>query len=371
MVMEADVIGFKGISDSLALGESTIAVARNAAESVTDLLQEIKGKVVSAQEEGVDRGKIQTDIEALRDQISSITGAAQFNGQNLVQDYETTSVLSSLDRDANGNVSSSTIDFRGLNLTTTTGSFGSTGVTAGERMNIIDTSAVSGLATSITTATDPAGLNNDPKNALLTFGAALADGESLTLKIGDATTTFTNTTGGNLANDGTLATQIANNINALDIEGLTASVSTNDVLLEYTGASQDLEIQRTSGDQDVTVTIDLDDDADFTIGAQEAVAGAANAAMTLKARGTEITFGPDANGSVAALKEGDGYKVDIGGSEFFYVARQGDTMNDVASGLKRAIDGAGIDGITTAVRQGDNSTSPTLVIDNSSTTART
>ena len=57
-VMEADVKGFKGISASLSLGESTVAVARQAAETVTDLLTEIKGKIVAAQEDNVDRGKI-------------------------------------------------------------------------------------------------------------------------------------------------------------------------------------------------------------------------------------------------------------------------------------------------------------------------
>ena len=64
-VMESDVKGFNAISESLALGESTVAVARQGAETVTDLLTQIKGKVVSAQEENVDREKIQTDIDAL------------------------------------------------------------------------------------------------------------------------------------------------------------------------------------------------------------------------------------------------------------------------------------------------------------------
>ena len=83
-VMEADVKGFKGISDSLSLGESTVAVARQASETVTDLLTDIKGKIVAAQEENVDREKIQTDIDALTDQIKSVVGAAQFNGLNLL-----------------------------------------------------------------------------------------------------------------------------------------------------------------------------------------------------------------------------------------------------------------------------------------------
>ena len=63
-VMEADVKGFKGISDSLGLGESTVAVARQASETITDLLTDIKGKVVAAQEQNVDREKIQADIDA-------------------------------------------------------------------------------------------------------------------------------------------------------------------------------------------------------------------------------------------------------------------------------------------------------------------
>lgn len=107
-VMEADVKGFKGITDSLNLGQSTVAVARQAAETVTELLTDIKGKVVAAQEENVDRDKIQTDISALRDQISAVVGAAQFNGLNLLQNTELTedtgsiNILSSLDRSGTG-----------------------------------------------------------------------------------------------------------------------------------------------------------------------------------------------------------------------------------------------------------------------------
>lgn len=124
-VMEADVTGFKAISDSLSLGESTVALARDASETVTDLLKDIKSKIVGSQEENVDRAKIQTDIEFLTDQIESVVGAAQFNGLNLLSNQETggtaiadivdnvgsgnVSVLSSLDRAANGTVTASDI----------------------------------------------------------------------------------------------------------------------------------------------------------------------------------------------------------------------------------------------------------------------
>lgn len=107
-VMESDVKGFQGIQDSLSLGDSTVSVARQASETVTDLLTQIKGKIVAAQEENVDRSKIQADISALRDQIGAVVGAAQFNGLNLLANDGTTDgsgtvkVLASLDRSASG-----------------------------------------------------------------------------------------------------------------------------------------------------------------------------------------------------------------------------------------------------------------------------
>ncbi|WP_166417915.1 flagellin N-terminal helical domain-containing protein [Cochlodiniinecator piscidefendens] len=129
-VMESDVKGFKGISDSLALGESTVSVARQASETVTDLLTDIKGKIVAAQEDNVDRTKIQSDIDALVGQIGSVVGAAQFNGLNLVDGSASgtntngqtgINVLSSLDRAADGSVSSSSIGVDAQNLSLTAG----------------------------------------------------------------------------------------------------------------------------------------------------------------------------------------------------------------------------------------------------------
>ena len=123
-VMESDVKGFKAISSSLSLGQSTVAVARQASETVTDLLTQMKEKIVASQESNVDRAKIQEDIVALRDQITSVTTAAQFNGLNLLSNRENTAgsgtvdILSSLDRAATG-VTSSNISVRKQDLGTT------------------------------------------------------------------------------------------------------------------------------------------------------------------------------------------------------------------------------------------------------------
>ena len=136
-VMESDVKGFKAISDSLSLGESTVAVARNASETVTDLLTDIKGKIVAAQEQNVDRGKIQTDIVALRDQITSVTNAAQFNGLNLLSNAGTelgsgtVNVLSSLDRASDGTVTARNIAVAKQDLGTQQATAGTTGTNVG------------------------------------------------------------------------------------------------------------------------------------------------------------------------------------------------------------------------------------------------
>ncbi len=91
---------------------------------MTDLLTDIKAKIVAAQEQNVDRDKIQTDISALRDQINSVVNAAQFNGLNLLKGTEDVNILSSLDRAGDGSVSASNITIARQDLTTTAGVLG-------------------------------------------------------------------------------------------------------------------------------------------------------------------------------------------------------------------------------------------------------
>lgn len=121
-VIKSDVEGFKRIADSLNLGSSTVAVARGAAEQVTDILTQIKGLIVQSQESNVDRTKIQTDIGQLTDQVESIVNAAQFNGLNLVKAATgTVTFLASLDRDSAGAVTASNISVAAQSLETGAG----------------------------------------------------------------------------------------------------------------------------------------------------------------------------------------------------------------------------------------------------------
>lgn len=177
-VMEADVSGFKTISEGLNLGMSTIAVARTATESVGDLLSEIKTKIVAAQGENVDRDKIQADIVQLRDQIETVVNSAQFNGLNLVNGASTedVSVLASLDRSSSGTVTSNSIAVARQDLSigtsATAATFGSTAVT--------DTSIVDNDGTAAGTAAT-LGDGNDQEITI----ATVADGYSYRITLDD------------------------------------------------------------------------------------------------------------------------------------------------------------------------------------------
>ena len=83
-VMETDVASFATISDSLAVGEATISVASAGAEQITSVLEDMKELAVSATSETADFAKIEAEMAQKQAQITSIIGASQFNGVNLL-----------------------------------------------------------------------------------------------------------------------------------------------------------------------------------------------------------------------------------------------------------------------------------------------
>jgi flagellin len=226
------VKGFDGISDSLALGSSTIAVARQAAETVTDLLTEIKGKIVAAQEDNVDRAKIQTDIEALRDQVTSVVGAAQFNGLNLVDGSQSTvDILSSLDRTGSGVDSSSiTVNAHDLSI----GAYA-----ANDVFSASTGGTISGDADTFVLSLNQGGGTDDITIADGT--SAWTAGDKITMNIGDKIASYTVTdadiASGNNAVADLIAVGMKNAIDGLGISGLTVDYdSANPGQLAFTNA---------------------------------------------------------------------------------------------------------------------------------------
>lgn len=121
-VMQSDVDSFSMVSDSLNLGSATVGVARSAAEEVTSLLQTARETIVAANDASItdsDRTKYNTDLTEIKASIASIVDSASFNGQNLLKAGDAVSVLSSLNRQADGTVTTGNVDVARKDLTTT------------------------------------------------------------------------------------------------------------------------------------------------------------------------------------------------------------------------------------------------------------
>jgi flagellin len=114
--MRSDNAALSAVDDALGLGAATVDVAYTAMDSAIDVANEIKTKLVAAQTPGVDRGKIQSEITELQNQLKSVADSASFNEENWLSvdssaaGYNATkSIVSSFTR-SGGAVSVSTVD---------------------------------------------------------------------------------------------------------------------------------------------------------------------------------------------------------------------------------------------------------------------
>lgn len=110
--MRSDNMALSAVQDALGLGASKVDTAYAGMESAIEVVKEIKAKLVTATEEGVDKAKVQEEIQQLKDQLMAIAESASFSGENWIAggvDTETAAtdlnVVSGFVRDANNNVS--------------------------------------------------------------------------------------------------------------------------------------------------------------------------------------------------------------------------------------------------------------------------
>ncbi len=96
-----DIAGMQSVKIALATGESTVNTAVTAGKAISDMLIEMKAKIVQANQSGLDsasRTALHNDFVSLRDQLTTIVATAEFNGKNLITSGATTfTVLSTVD----------------------------------------------------------------------------------------------------------------------------------------------------------------------------------------------------------------------------------------------------------------------------------
>ncbi|THV23700.1 flagellin [Peteryoungia ipomoeae] len=113
--MRSDNMALSSVQDALGLGAAKVDTAYAGMDSAIEVVKEIKAKLVAATEDGVDKTKIQEEIDQLKDQLTSIASAASFSGENWLQadasGAVTKSVVASFVRADDGSVSVKKVDY--------------------------------------------------------------------------------------------------------------------------------------------------------------------------------------------------------------------------------------------------------------------
>jgi flagellin len=343
-VMNSDVSALKTVNDGLALGQSTVAVASTATDKIKEMLTSMKQSITStgASANAADRQKIQADIDNYKEQITSFVSAAQFNGVNLLQGTGTVDVLSSLNRSAAGQVSTSNISIQKQNLEETASTAGTTGIPGSNTAAATDPSALAAATTVVAGTPLDIGVGDGSTGNAVTAGATITFG-------------FTNSAG--VAKSYTVGAGTANTLATNDAAGLATAMqaaltadSQTDFAVTTNGAgtSTTLRLTRATGETSSITDfhIDSDNKAATNFGAVIAGTGVGGSQVLNNktvAGGTRTAVTGSTSIGTAnadAVTAGAVYKTTINdGSKdysFSYTVQAGDQASDVAAGLTAA-----------------------------------
>jgi flagellin len=226
-------------------------------------------------------------------------------------------ILSSLDRSNDGTVTASNITVGRQDLSTDAGVFGS------------------GASLASNGTASAAAVANTAKTGVVSFSGTWAIGDTATVTVGGVELSYT---AASAAVDDA-ASHFAGAINALGLEGVTASAAAGDLTISSARSFEGLSIAAATGTgSGISQITALNGTTGMTATSGDIAERAENIALSTS----------------AIVVEGDSYKVTIGSSSFDYIAGKGETMEDVAKGLKMAIDGGGNADITTQAVQAAN-----------------
>jgi flagellin len=186
--MRSDNMALSAVQDALGLGAAKVDTAYSGMESAIEVVKEIKAKLVAATEEGVDKAKIQEELDQLKDQLTSIADAASFSGENWLKAEvgTTVNVVASFVRDDTGAVSVKKV---GYDLDATTVLYD----TAGNNGILDKTYNVSQKSVKVSVNTD--GVKSDVTVAAYSIDELIAAGATFTTNtVGGKTTQLANAT---------------------------------------------------------------------------------------------------------------------------------------------------------------------------------
>ena len=143
--LRADLGGLGAVKGSLDRGTSVVEVAIAAAESISNILIELKAKAVAATDASLDtasRDALNNDFVSLRDQITTIVKNAAFNGINMLNSSEATAVTAITNADGTSTITVAAQDLAlsSANVTLSSNEVINTATKATAVVTLIDTS---------------------------------------------------------------------------------------------------------------------------------------------------------------------------------------------------------------------------------------
>ncbi|MET7243559.1 flagellin, partial [Methylobacterium sp. EM32] len=115
--VRTDNASLGAVKDALGLGSSAVDTAYNGVNNVITSLQNMRTKLQTALQPGIDRSKVQTELAAIQSQMKSVADSSVSGGQNwlsvnssLSSYTDTRSVIAGFSRGATGGITFSTVD---------------------------------------------------------------------------------------------------------------------------------------------------------------------------------------------------------------------------------------------------------------------
>jgi flagellin len=170
----AQVASLGAVTQSLQRGQSAVDVALSAGQTVSDLLSQIKTKVLAAADTSLDtssRAALNNDFKSLLGQITTVVGNASFNGVNLIKSGGANyNALANANASSTITVQAQSLALGGANVTVAaTASFN----TATQANNLI--TSVNSSIQNVSTALGQLGTGSNALQSQLTFVSTLSD----------------------------------------------------------------------------------------------------------------------------------------------------------------------------------------------------
>jgi flagellin len=173
--LRADIKSYEAVATALASGKGVLSVAISAATSMSDLMQDVKAKIVQLADDSLttqQRGTYEDDLESMVGQLRNFVSRAEYNSQNIIG-------TGAADISVVRGVDGTALTIRSQTLETQLGTFSATAVAIASAASAQGALSANGawqtFFDDIGTALGELGADNRSIEMQLTFNQSVAD----------------------------------------------------------------------------------------------------------------------------------------------------------------------------------------------------